>query len=88
MKRFAPFYRLWLAERRRHVITKADLAAHKRHFAIAVAQRNNALAELRTAVDQRNRARDIVVAIEAGEAWEWDDEQFDAWLRSLGERPA
>jgi hypothetical protein len=85
MKRFAPFYRLWLAERRRHAITKADLAAHKRHFAIAVAQRNNAMEELKRAVDQRNRARDVAAAMDA-EPWEWDDEAFEAFVRSLGER--
>lgn len=61
--RWAPFYRLWRAERRRHAVTLVDLKAHRMHLAIATAQ--------------RDRAREIVATMAAErEGFSAEDEAF------------
>ena len=75
MERNAPFYALWSEERRRHAVTKVDLEAHKVHLALARAQ--------------RDQAQGLAVASVAGGSTDaWDDDEIEAFVRSLGERPA
>ena len=43
------FHQLWLREKADHAATRADLAAHAAHFALAIAQRDAALEAARLA---------------------------------------
>ncbi len=88
----APFHALWLNERDAHATTRRVLAATesaldatREVLAVTQIDLNAHRRHWALAISQRDAARDFAAAIVSEREWTEDDE---AWLRSLGERPA